>query len=338
MTINLSRQRGAAGFSQDYAEAHKRVDQNEKVYDQLKALNAQFQELAQRAQTAGAKLLIAFGPALQNEMTALDRDLTTNIRDFKTLARIVDDIKRGNWGAAGKEVGAWWKGTETTPAQTAKARSWTDWINPWAKNNPWGAVTGEGGAGSKAPAGSTPAVGSSGTVSGWLIAHGVPADIAHGIVGGIKAEGGQFGKWTKQADGGYTYGIEQLRGPRQAAIMAKYHGHPTPLNELEFLLSELKGGDRGGASVLGASSERAAKYAYLSGFMRPGGGLQSDLNRAGLGRGGGSEYAQGGGPTYINVDKIEITTRASDPRGVAREVRTALNSRVIIGSAQQGLN
>lgn len=175
------------------------------------------------------------------------------------------------------------------------------------------------------------------TVSAWLTAHGVSAEVASGIVAGIKAEGGQFGVRTKQRDGGYTYGIGQWRGPRRTALFTKYGPHPTPTQELEFLLSELKGGDRGGPAVLAARSAAEAALAYLGGFMRPKRGLAGDLARAGRFLGSDlSGHARGG--TTINIDKIEVNTKSSDARGTAREIASQLNNpRALIASANQGL-
>ena len=101
-------------------------------------------------------------------------------------------------------------------------------------------------------------------VTAYLQAHGLSAASAQGAGAGVFAEGGGLGFSANGA-----FGIGQWRGDRLRRLFATYGRNPTLDQQMAFLLSELRGGDPGGASVIGASSAAAALWAYASRFMRP---------------------------------------------------------------------
>lgn len=168
-----------------------------------------------------------------------------------------------------------------------------------------------------------------------LLSYGISPEVARGIVAGITAEGGSLG----MADNG-AFGIGQWRGGRQRALFSKYGKNPTLDQQIAFLVSELKGGDSGGASVLSRNSAASAMVAYLRDFMRPQGknnehwrDLMADINRGyrDLGMRGG----RGGGTT--NIGTIVVNTKATDGKGVARDIHGALNDRSLNSQAAVGL-
>lgn len=171
----------------------------------------------------------------------------------------------------------------------------------------------------------------------YLLAHGFSASVALGVAGGITAEGGQFGKRDQyDGRGNFAFGIEQLRGSRLHAFMAKYGPNPTKAQELAWLVSELMGTAPGetpqdvaaARTVLGAGSAKDSSRAYLASFMRPGpGGLMRDLRR--------DPVLNGGGDTNVTVT---ITVPgAGDPRAVARHVNQTL-ARTIAANSNNSVN
>jgi Phage tail lysozyme len=115
-----------------------------------------------------------------------------------------------------------------------------------------------------------------------LQTRGVPEPIARGIAAGIHAESGSNPNAlnTSTADGKTAFGIGQWRGARQAALIDQYGPHPTLDQQLDFLVSELHGGDPGGAKVLAQADEAAALHSYIHDFMRPKEGYQTDRDIA----------------------------------------------------------
>ena len=193
-------------------------------------------------------------------------------------------------------------------------------------------VTPEGQAAASTPAGAGQ------VTAAFLAAHGINPAIAVGVGAGVAAEGGTPTAFNASGGGQGAFGIGQWRGERLKRLRARYGQNPTLQQQLEFLLSELRGGDRGGASVLAAQSTQDAMVAYLRDFMRPGTGLASDLRRGfnQLGLSGIAPASLAGGRTSIHIDRIIVQTQATDARGVARGVRTALESE-LAAKASTGL-
>ena len=129
----------------------------------------------------------------------------------------------------------------------------------------------------------------------YMVAHGVPKDTALGIAAGVNAESGN-NPGAKNGSSGASY-LGQWLGARKDRLESMYGKNPTKQEQLDYLLSELKGGDRGGPAVLAANDAPGALQAYITKFMRPKAGseTQGDLAR-GMGalRNG---FADGGVPT-----------------------------------------
>ncbi len=130
-----------------------------------------------------------------------------------------------------------------------------------------------------------------------LIARGLPEHTARGVAAGIHAESRSNPGIVNPTSGAAGYG--QWLGPRQAELHRRYGAHPTPDQQLDFMVWELKGGDHGGKHVLAAGDDAQALNAYVRRFMRPAAGAETtgDLSRGmqALGR-GGEDIAPGGAP------------------------------------------
>lgn len=166
-----------------------------------------------------------------------------------------------------------------------------------------------------------------------LLSYGISPEVARGIVAGITAEGG--GPNVRNPTSG-AFGIGQWLGARKKALFKQYGTAPSLDQQIAFLVSELKGGDHGGASVLSRNSAASAMVAYLRDFMRPGTGLHGDLVRGY--RDLGMNYrGRGGGGGTTNIGTIVVNTKATDAKGIARDIGSALRDRAIVTQAAVGL-
>jgi hypothetical protein len=94
--------------------------------------------------------------------------------------------------------------------------------------------------------------------------------LARGIAAGITAESSNNVTAFNNTGGGEgAFGLGQWRGDRLKALRAKYGAKPTGSQQLDFLVSELNGGDPGGKTVLSQADEVAALHSYIHDFMRP---------------------------------------------------------------------
>lgn len=161
------------------------------------------------------------------------------------------------------------------------------------------------------------------------------AERAAGITAGIKAEGGSLGMAANGA-----FGIGQWRGPRQKELFRRYGYSPSKAQQIEFMMWELEGGDKGGSSVLGQNNRYSALNSYIRNFMRPASGYEtiSDLQRGNAalrslqgGRGGASG-------ANVNIGTMTINTRATDANGIARDIRESISRRVVINQVNGGLH
>jgi hypothetical protein len=146
-------------------------------------------------------------------------------------------------------------------------------------------------------------------IASYLKSKGLTADKVQGVLAGIFAETRfRTNAFNGSGGGQGAFGIGQWRGPRLAALRARYGNNPTLDQQLEFLWSELTGGDSGGAGVLGANGAGATARAYLQGFMRPGSGLSGDISRASrfLGVSPASLAANGGSGGVTLMQKTDI--------------------------------
>lgn len=118
-----------------------------------------------------------------------------------------------------------------------------------------------------------------------LVKRGLSDHQARGIAAGIYAESGNDPNVKNKTSG--AHGLGQWLGPRQTALFAKYGKNPTGAQQLDFLVSELHGGDAGGKAVLSQDDEVSVLHSYIHDFMRPSeSGAKGDISRglAALGR------------------------------------------------------
>jgi hypothetical protein len=130
--------------------------------------------------------------------------------------------------------------------------------------------------------------GYSNEVYSYLKGQGIPEHVAAGAAAGVHAESASNGAARNPSSG--AFGIGQWLGPRKRELFKRYGPNPTLTQQLEFLAYELKGGDHGGAAVLGAKSKEEALERYITKFMRPaaGGETKGDLERGLAALGGGA--------------------------------------------------
>ena len=189
------------------------------------------------------------------------------------------------------------------------------------------------GAGAGAPPAATAAGGGRGTfggIVGRLKAAGIGEAQAQGIAAGIIAESkGDPNAFNGTNGGNGAYGIGQWRGARQRELFRRYGSAPSLDQQLEFLVSELKGGDAGGRSVLQAGDAKSALGAYVNNFMRPGAaGAAGDLRRGqaalAANGAGGVTYAS----TSVTIGRVDVHTQATDAQGIAKSISPALRAAV----------
>jgi hypothetical protein len=151
---------------------------------------------------------------------------------------------------------------------------------------------------------------------------GLDAEHVRGILAGIFAEGGMNPDVISGKKRGPKYGafgIGQWLGPRRDALFAKYGPNPTLAQQLEFLWSELNGGDKtSNGAVLRAGGAEGTLDAYINTFMRPRAGAETigDLTR------GRNWLAQNPGNTFTQINnKVDIHVHGSnDPHATADAV------------------
>jgi hypothetical protein len=163
-----------------------------------------------------------------------------------------------------------------------------------------------------------------------------------GIVAGMTAENSTL---DPNVRGGYknrAVGIGQWLGDRRAALLKKYGRNPSLAQQMEFLVWELKGGDRGGASVRGETSAPGAGVAYLRDFMRPADGLPSDLRRmyGALGQKGPVGAGSGGrGNTdqSTHIGQLIVNDASGNPHKIAAQLPDAIRRRKLTTQANRGM-
>lgn len=124
-------------------------------------------------------------------------------------------------------------------------------------------------------------------IVGFFKNKGYTVEQAQGIAAGIMSEsGGDPNAFNPAGGGNGAFGLGQWRGDRLAGLRARYGPNPTKQQQLEYLDYELRGGDRGGASVLAQKTPEGVLSTYLADFMRPGiealpGGIKRGLQALG---------------------------------------------------------
>lgn len=177
-----------------------------------------------------------------------------------------------------------------------------------------------------------------------ISSRGIDPGTARGIAAGVMAEGGGLG----MADNG-AFGIGQWRGLRAQNLFAKYGKAPSLHDQLDFLVSELRGGDAGGSSVLGTKDTDMALLAYIWKFMRPQGAHNehymdavNDVARGRRAYGGGARLAvphnvrNSQSHTETHIGSVTVTTQATDASGIARDIGPAIKKRTLVGNANSG--
>lgn len=168
------------------------------------------------------------------------------------------------------------------------------------------------------------------------------AERAAGITAGIKAEGGSLGMSANGA-----FGIGQWRGDRQKELFRRYGYAPSKAEQLEFLMWELEGGDKGGASVMASKDRYSALSNYIGGygwgFMRPSTKTDNSGRIGDMRRGYAAlRSLEGRHPSpasaNVNIGSMTINTRATDANGIARDIRESISRRVVINQVNGGLH
>jgi len=234
------------------------------------------------------------GEALRTEFTQRDSYYKTTIGD--TLGKLLNGAmsspdKLDDWRAQGEEI----INTSGLSAQDKLeyATRWKGQIGVAAaqgdlQRDPEGAMarlggidfiveTKDGYAGSGASYTKGGQASLKGDIINFFVGKGVPQSVARGIAAGIESE--SSGNHRAVNDSSGAYGLGQWLGPRKEALFARYGSNPTREQQLEFLYSELKGGDRGGPAVLAAKDEGQAVDRYIRGFMRPGKDTETGVKR-----------------------------------------------------------
>lgn len=255
---------------------------------------------------------LAASPALQTFGGAIGKFLIEAFDDAikaaTQLVNIVTDILHLNWHQA------WLDAT----AQNARP---FDGAAPGGNPSAVAPPASQGGAAT--PKGSP----SLNALAERFTARGASPAAASAIAAGILAEGG---KWDSANPKG-AFGIGQWMGPRRAALFAKYGRHPSMHQQLDFLWSELSGGDRGGASVLGSKDADSALLAYVYKFMRPQGAHNEHIKDAIAEMGRGRGFLAGANPFHATLGSSHRSSSisqqttinvngAGDPRAVADSV------------------
>jgi hypothetical protein len=199
----------------------------------------------------------------------------------------------------------------------------------------------------------------------YLKSQGISDAAATGAIAGAIAESkldpNALGPMTKY---GRAFGIGQWLdtpgSPRLSRLFAKYGKNPTFDQQLQYLVQELKGGDRGGAAVTGSGSAWDAAVAYIVKFMRPHAGAETrgDLTRArqalaalgvpfGLDPGlvtgahaalGRYASAADARPTSVSnevvINKLEVTVPpGSDGQKIAQDTASAVRHQPFVNAA-----
>lgn len=173
----------------------------------------------------------------------------------------------------------------------------------------------------------------------YLASQGLTAQQVNGIVAGMRAENKDLDPNVRGGFMGRAVGIGQWLGDRRSRLLGKYGNAPNLQQQLEFLVAELKGGDRGGGSVLAQRDPAATMVAYLRDFMRPqgaGGSRMQDLI-ADIRRGYGFLRNPAAGNNTVNIQQIVVNAPNADPKQVAAAIPEAMRRRQTATQANRGL-
>lgn len=274
--------------------------------------------------------------------------LTNQIRGLGSALRVLAAVLRGDWKAAAAAAKEY--ATDIAASYGVAAP------RPVAPRPAAAAGAGGGRGRGPAPGPIKQAVG--GHMVDYFKAKGLTEEQARGVVAGIAAESRLDPNAVNPTSG--AYGIGQWLGSRKKELFRRYGPRPTMQNQLEFLAWELNGGDHGGKDVLGAGTSQEALHAYITKFMRPAPGAETtgDLARGkaylaanqnaapranpatrGVAASAPSRAAaiMAAGPGNIRIDRIEVHTKATDAKGIARDIGPAIRERTFVTQANRGL-
>ncbi len=314
------------------------------LFPALKSLGSSFNDLAV---SMGAKSLlgdVSEWKEFARELTALFNGLAASTRSLADDLNALNDVFHGDF----KGAGAW----------LDKAKQ-----DGHAMLGFMGSALSDGSGGSSAAGGVA-----TGSLSGslqsqraafavdYLKSQGLSDQAARGAVAGSIAESRLDPNAVNASSG--AFGIGQWLGARKAALFARFGNNPNFDQQLQFLASELNGGDRGGAAVRQSSSALAAMGAYVRAFMRPGPGTAGDLARgrqalvglgvdpglaggAAAGLAGPGGFAGGTGTNIdsdVHIGRINVTVPpGSDGNRIAKETAAAVRNQPFVAMANTGL-
>lgn len=322
---------GMSSFADDTEDATSGLQGLQGAFDGLtKAARAFATAIPPEFWDFMGKAIRAIGGVLVDIATGALHLITGQLQMAADLVHLISDLLHGEWSAA-------WKDAAKIAADSVHSikQAWHDtsktakdaW-DPKSFTNPGGAKPG-------APANqNVPATAGQATrgvaeqISQFFQKNGLSSQVAAGITAGIGAETRFKTNAFNPAGGGQgAFGIGQWRGPRLAELFRRYGHNPSLNQQLEYLLWELRGGDKGGRSVLAQNSALGAMQAYITQVMRPGNGTAGDLARGAaylngqLGKAslGGPAVTGGGGVTMTQKTDINIYG-ANDPKAAGHEV------------------
>lgn len=246
--------------------------------------------------------------------------------------------------AAGSEFAHFWEGLGNKLAVTLGIKTEAQGA-AYAKSldapTPGGSVGGS-------DSGTTPGGSGGGYIQKYFQGKGIGAAQARGMVAAMTAENSTLSPNRSNPTSG-AYGIGQWLGARKRALFAKYGPNPSLQQQLDFMWSEMQGGDRGATvgvtEIQRAGSSGAAAKAMIDRFYRPGPGAPGDYARAahalGTPRAGATIAAGASGSGSTNqttsVGQIVVYSAATDADGIAHDMRGALAKRGLVVQANTGL-
>lgn len=361
--------KGKDGFI-DWSKITPVLDQIGAAMDQVRvAAKAAYDAVPPPVWEFLGNVLKAMGGVITDVVVAALHNLAGTLKVVADFITIIADLLGGKWDKAWKDAG-----TMAGDILKTIVQGWRDARD--AVLDFWYAVTHQGAqrpvAPAQAPGAGLPATAEAhnlGRAGGGVSANRVAYALAYlkskgwtdaqarGIVAGAVAEAKLNPNAINPKSG--AFGIGQWLGPRKAALFAKYGPNPTYEQQLEFLNSELKGGDRGGAAVQAATTEQDMANAYITKVMRPKEGAETigDLNRANnfllaaagpdrsLGAGAPAVAAQhvandnsSSSSTDIRIGTIQVNgvdTNKADQ--VASAIGPAVKSHSFVAAANTGL-
>lgn len=258
--------------------------------------------------------------------------VTSDVRLLADALRVVIDLLHGDLKGAMRDAGQFGKDAMTGLGSIVSAGN-APWLGDGTAPPPTGpsAQSRAAGLASRAAAKVAQAVADahdslSHHVLAFFTANGIDPQVAAGINAGRIAEGGTpTAKSPADARGRAAFGIGQWRGPRLAALIARYGPNPTLDQQLEFMLWELRGGDPGGSSVLSSKSASQAGVNYLSQYMRPGAGIGGDLTRLSRALQSGSNQAASFSGSGVSITQNNTNNiYGEDPHKTASLVSSSM--------------